>query len=1176
MSPRPDSPNHARFAPHLLHLLPAPNKFKSPAPHIASLMKKTQFLAALFLIVFLAAGNRASFGQDGGTNGKPRITAEPAMGADDAVSAQVSLSAEKIISILGQEPGLLLRSKQLLVQKAYEQGRWLDPQDLTDESLFRLIADNSNIRALVTGELEDRGYVHVKPSRQEREEAARFVSESDQRQPATSFAENPSDDTQGADRSENAAQSRQDARPQPAPDLAPGSRAPSYNVPPSEFSNSPYTNPEWQLNRTDAADNSFDLPPDAQDKPRVLPQDLPVLLNINTSERDLRENNQRRTTATRPDQTGLDDDVRQPLSGGIDQPSSQRARPRVPQPQRSSVQQDQPQIHHRPNPYANVPSLYDLYSQYSRRTPSPERFGIEIFQNGTGNLDDLPMDVPVGPDYVLGPGDGLSINVWGGVSQRLQRSVDREGRVSLPEVGAVEVAGRSLDDVQHLVQSALRTEFRDVQADVSLARLRTVRVYVVGDVERPGAYDVSSLSTPLNALYTAHGPTQRGSLRNLQHYRGKQLVQELDVYDLLLHGIRSGMERLQPGDTILVPPLGPTVTLEGMVRRPAVYELRDEKSLSEVLELAGGALASGTLREIEVQRLVAHDHSTMLRIALPESDDTEAITKALDDFKVQPDDVIKIWPIVPYAEKTIYLDGHVLRPGKYAYQDGMRVSDVIASYKTLLPEPYERHAEIIRLNAPDYAPEVIAFNLKEALDGKDQDLKLQPFDTVRVFGRYDFEDPPTVTVTGEVREPGEHVSNGTSHLRDAIYLAGGATPDASLDDAQIYRRTEDGELKVISVNLGQALTGDAVNNLLLQPRDHVIVHRNVARVDPPRVTIQGEVPNPGKFLLGEGMRASDLVRLAGGLKRSADAQEADLTRYLVGDNAGGQHIPIPIVQAMAGEPDANLPLHEGDVLTIRQVAGWNDLGASITVSGEVLHPGTYGIQQGERLSSILARAGGFSPDAYPYGAIFERVQVQHLEERNHAQLIRDVQDEGASLKLVAETDEDQKTAKNAALLQWKSTLERLQSTPPDGRLVIHISADVKRWANSVADVPMRAGDTIFIPKKPNFVMVDGSVYHPTAVTFKPGKDAKWYLNQAGGPNNVANKKAIFVIRADGSVAGGSGGLFSDGALGTGLQAGDTVVVPEKAFSGSSKWKNTLQAAQLVSSVGIAIQVARAF
>jgi protein involved in polysaccharide export with SLBB domain len=417
-----------------------------------------------------------------------------------------------------------------------------------------------------------------------------------------------------------------------------------------------------------------------------------------------------------------------------------------------------------------------------------------------------------------------------------------------------------------------------------------------------------------------------------------------------------------------------------------------------------------------------------------------------------------------------------------------------------------------------------------------------------------------------------------TYLRDVVYLAGGATPDAQLDDAQIFRRTDKGKLKVLSVNLSKALEGDSTANILLEPKDRVFIHKDLAKTDPPSVIIAGEVERPGKYPLGTDMTAAGLVRLAGGLKRSAYTPEADLTRFMVeeGNKVAGERMSVPLARALADEPDTDVRLHDGDVLTIRQLSGWNDMGATITVNGEVAHPGTYGIQAGERLSSILARAGGFQADAYPYGAIFERIQVRDLEEQNRAELIRRVQDEGNPLKLLNSQDADEKAAKEASLLQWKSTLESLQKTPPQGRQVIHISADVKHWANTPADIQVRAGDVIYIPKKPNFVMVDGSVYNPTAVSYKSGKSAGWYLQQAGGPNNMANKKAIFVIRADGSVVGGSGGMFSGGVTDAALRPGDMVVVPEKAYSGTTRWKNTLQVAQLATAVGIAIQVSRGF
>ena len=473
-------------------------------------------------------------------------------------------------------------------------------------------------------------------------------------------------------------------------------------------------------------------------------------------------------------------------------------------------------------------------------------------------------------------------------------------------------------------------------------------------------------------------------MRTLRHYRGDTLVQEVDVYDLLLHGVRAGIERMQSGDTVLVPPLGPEITVEGMVRRPAIYELHGEKNLAEVLELSGGVLTSGTLRHVDVERVQAHESRTMLRLDIPESNNQESVTKALEDFAVQDGDKIKISPILPYADKTVYLEGHVFRPGKYAFREGMLITDLIKSYNDLLPEPSKLHAEIVRLNPPDYTPQVFAFNLDDALSAKEQPVTLKPFDTVRVFSRFDFEDPPVITVAGEVRDPGDHLTNGATHVRDAVYLAGGLTSDASTDSVQIFRRTGDNKLIVLSVNLARALAGDDKDNLALEPKDRLIIHRNLAKVDPPTVTIEGEVGRPGKYPLGQDMTAAELVRTAGGFKRGAFTETADLTRYTVegGQSVVGEHETVPIARALAGEPDTDKRLRDGDVLTIRQLAGWRDVGAVITVTGEVMHPGTYGIQEGERLSSILERAGGLRSDAYPYGAIFERVQVRELAERN--------------------------------------------------------------------------------------------------------------------------------------------------------------------------------------------------
>ena len=1124
--------------------------------------------------------------------------------AEREASQVVSLSPEKIISFLRQETGLMLEVKKLLVRKAFEQGRILDPQDLTDDALFQLVRDDQKIRVLITQEIADRAYVRAKPTR---EELARMGTSGMPQLPQDQTGLLDSKMLNGQMRpgqsQEDLYWSTHDAQsPSTAPQLptiAPPTQSPSQSTPGAPSQQNPQTPSLDDLRRqlllaqTQNPENASGLPSQAALMAKISPDQLPALLNASGAQ-------SLSTTATASGNKGLG--TASGLGGGTSFSSTvlgsaglgdllqnqndefeptQQAKLEKPQPPTAKGETrlpQQPMLHHRPNPYADVPSLYDLYTQYSRRSPMLARFGEEVFTTGTGNTEQLPMDLPAGPDYVVGPGDGLNIDLWGAVSQRLRRVVDREGRLMLPEAGNIQVAGRNLGEVQHMVQSVLRTQFRDVEADVSLGRVRTVRVYVVGDVQRPGAYDISSLSTPLNALYAAGGPTSQGSLRTLKHYRGKDIVQEVDLYDLLLHGIRSDVQRLQPGDTVLVPPLGPQITLEGMVQRPAVYELRGEKSLAEVLELAGGVLPSGTLRHVDVERLQAHETRTMLALDVPENNNQEDVNKALQEFQIQDGDKVKISPIVSFADKAVFLDGHVFRPGKYAYREGMKVTDLIRSYKDLLPEPYDRHAEIIRLNAPNYSPVVVAFNLGDAMAGKNPDLVLKPFDTVRVFGRYDFEDPPTITVTGEVRDPGDHVTNGVTNLRDAIYLAGGATPDALLTDAQVFRQTEDGGVKVISVNLAKALSGSEHDNILLQPKDRLFVQRNLSQADPPTVVIAGQVVRPGKYPLGREMNATDLVRLAGGFKRGAFTDSADLTRYTVedGKKVEAEHVTIPIAKAISGDADTDMRLRDGDVLTIRELTGWQDIGATIEVQGEVVHPGVYGIRNGERLSSIIERAGGFREDAYPYGAVFQRADVKELEAKNRSDLINQLQTQGAGLKLIPEAEPEQKIAKEAALMQWQDALEKLQDTPPAGRQVIHISSNMKHWANTPADVEVRGRDVLFIPKKPNSVTVSGEVYNPTAVTYKPGRSAGWYLRQAGGPTNVANKKAIFVIRADGSVVGGAGGLFSGGAQGADMRPGDMIMVPEKGFTANTRWRSTLQASQLAYAVGIAIQVARSF
>jgi len=660
------------------------------------------------------------------------------------------------------------------------------------------------------------------------------------------------------------------------------------------------------------------------------------------------------------------------------------------------------------------------------------------------------------------------------------RTVDREGRVSLPEAGPVMVAGLSLVQARKLIEAKLEPQFHNANVDVAVTRVRTVRIYVVGDVQRPGAYDISALSTPLNALYAAGGPTATGSLRVVKHMRGTRLVGEMDIYDLLLRGVRQGIEHLEPGDTILVPPVGPLVAISGSVRRPAIYELLADTQLADVLEMAGGVSVSASMDSIKVERIEAYNKRVMLNVKLPGGNGQRTLRESVGSFWVKDGDRVSVAPILPYSDRTIYLQGHVYHPGSFAYRDGMQVTDLLHSYQDVLPEP-ATHAEIVRLQPPDFHPVTIEFNLAGALAG-DATVTLQQFDTVRVFGRYE--------------------------------------------------------------------------------------------VDAPKVAIYGDVLRPGEYPMSAGMTASALVQMAGGFRRSAYRDSASLASYVVdnGQRVSTDQRTVRIGAAMAGESSEDVRLKPGDVLTVLQIPGWSDIGRSVIIRGEVMYPGNYGINEGEKLSTFLKRVGGFKEAAYPAGIVLERDDVRKFEEEGRRELIQRIESSNATVRVSPNTTgKDQADVIQAVQQQQTQAIARLRSQPVPGRLVVTISDNIAEWEDTPSDISLRAGDSITVPKKPNFVLSYGQVYHANGITYKPGKTADWYLKQAGGTTELANKKGIYIIRANGSVvsSGGTSDLFSGGVLNTKMRPGDVLVVPEKFVTGSSAWKTTLETASFLASLAIA-------
>lgn len=1135
-------------------------------------------------------------------------------GSPDIVSDnldKVAASADQILEVVNKEAGLMVEFKRLLAQDAAGSGQIIEESDLTDGAVAERLRSDLRARLLATRLLQRYGYLEPRVKPGSEAEAEQILVRKERMQIVARAAERrnaPTEDLPGSREAGCDSRNLGECALAPSDPNAPGRdpRTPAPLPGSEDSSPSPATrpagtslaaDPESEGARFDAARSEDERSEEARPGDAstfIAPEpmlaaahaDIDPSLNRSPRMKGYGSGENPSTQSSNPADlrsSSLPDRRQHQFSGEGGSLRNGRESERYPlrrdSSHRGTSEEEQWQMVRRPNPYADVPSLYDLYVQAGTSKRPLERFGLDVFHQESANPDYIPMDLPVGPSYVVGPGDSLSIDLWGGVSQRLLRTVDREGRLTLPEAGPVLVSGRTLGDVQEVVQRTLRTQFRDVSADVGLLRLRSVRVYVVGAVNAPGAYDVSSLSTPLNVLFAARGVTSQGSLRRLQHYRGKELIQEVDAYDLLLHGIRGDLQRVENGDSLMVPSMGPMVRVEGMVRRPAIYELRDEKTLLDVLDLAGGILPAAALRHIEVQRLIAHEKRMMLSVEISETSDSEAVREQMKGFAVADGDDIHIFPIAPYNTESIYLMGHVLRPGRYSYKPEMKLTDLVSSYADLLPEPSTHYAEIIRLEAPDYHPVVEAFDLGAALEHPDKAPKLKPLDTVHIFGRYDFEPDPEVFIMGEVRAPGSYHTSGRQHLRDAIYQAGDVTPDAWLDSAQLFRRQGDGTTRVLSINLREALAGDPLNNVLVEPRDRILVHRQPEQVSARSVYVKGEVARPGRYPLAVNMSIADLVHSAGGLLRSANPEGADLTHYAV-SGASGERVPashrdLSLVAALAGKENQNLALRDGDVLTVPQQAGWNDIGATVTLRGEVGKPGVYGIRPGERISSLLQRAGGVLPTACLRAAVFERDEVRELQVKSRQELIERLEQESTVVKTSASTSGTEEAAlQQAATQQRERVLEGLRKAPVTGRLVIDLRPDRKNFAESPEDIELRAGDSLTIPKQPGEVLVVGQVYNANALTYRPGRNAGWYFSRAGGATHLADKSAIFIVRADGSVIGHSGGgVWSGSVLSAKIGAGDTIVVPERPALGSSTLKNVLSIAQIASSAALVAAVA---
>ena len=545
------------------------------------------------------------------------------------------------------------------------------------------------------------------------------------------------------------------------------------------------------------------------------------------------------------------------------------------------------------------------------------QFGYELFKKGPSGF--VPSsNVPVGPGYVVGPGDEIRVTVWGKIEGGWNVEVDRDGNISLPKVGVLGVTGLTFSELKDLLKKELSKYYTGFEMNVSMGSLRTIRIYMVGSTENPGAYTVSSLSTLVNALIEVGGPGKNGSMRDIQVKRNGETVVHFDMYDFLLDGDKTKDVRLMPEDVIFIPPVGPLAGITGNVKNPAIYELRDETRLLDIIGMAGGLTSSAFRGRVQVQRVEDHEVRTLFEGDLVDLED-----RSDNNFILSDGDLIKIYPVTD-SSSTVRLAGAVGNEGEYAIEPGVtRLGDVIAKAGGLLYFA-SGNAELTRLTVTPAGPvtEIRKIDAAKAAAGdQEHDVLLQFNDyilvqTVPEWGMYQ-----TVSIQGEVKFPGSYTIQKGETLSSLIERAGGYTDNAYLRGAVFTRervrelqqksiedmiaRLEAGLLASGAVEASAAFSGEAVEAKkveLEQKRKFIeslrqtravgrmsirLAHLRLLKNSPydieledsdtltipvkrSEVNVVGSVMSQGSFIFSESLSYKDYLAMAGGYARYAD------------------------------------------------------------------------------------------------------------------------------------------------------------------------------------------------------------------------------------------------------------------------------------------------------------------
>lgn len=762
----------------------------------------------------------------------------------------------------------------------------------------------------------------------------------------------------------------------------------------------------------------------------------------------------------------------------------------------------------------------------TQRAPMPvvqsqglQPFGYNIFAGQPTSQTPL-ADIPVPDDYLVGPGDELRIQMYGKENASYRLKVNRDGSVEFPKLGPINVAGQSFEQVRAMLVQRISEQFIGVDSAISMGTLRTIQVFVMGDAYRPGAYNVNALTTVTQALQIAGGIDTVGSLRKVQVKRAGEVIQNVDLYKMLIWGNTEQDIRLRAGDTIFIPAKGTEVTIDGLVRRPGIYELSGPTGLNNVLALAGG-LKAEALREVTVTRR-GQNGMQVFNLNLASSRDSS--------FTIRDGDQINAKATTTEFDKAIAIKGAVVRQGAYAWQPGIRISQLLKDVRRDLKSSADLdYALVVREMNANHDIEVLQFNLGRAIQfpGELDDLLLQQRDQLLVFSSQvqDSFNPAAANqnLQSQVRQA-ERTAQNSSTVDQATGAVIAKEQAAETTDVSLAKLETNTTTEIVVADSREALLKPVIEKLKAQSS----IARPVQIVE-----IRGEVKYPGVYPLTRGMRQSDLITAAGGLKETAFAAELSRVNQTASGNIALNYQRLDLEQLRKGVAPA---VQSKDSLNVLANPQWRGQ-STVQLFGEVKFPGTYTVRRGETLGELLKRAGGVTEYGYANGGIFARESLRRQEADRMVYIKEQLQEEIATMTLRRQTGN--LGVRSASPAEASALVTKLDNTQAIGRMTIDLPAILQ--GDKRADVMLENGDKLYVPAFQNVISVAGQVQMPTAHVFDPALSVQDYLHRSGGTKKQADTDRIYVIKANGSVLLQESGWFA--GRGSKLEPGDTIIVP---------------------------------